>query len=168
MKPTIFVNPEYNFDFVEKVAVIPFENLSNNQGAASRTTRLFISELLSAEAFDVIEPGEVTRALNKFSILDPADLTQEQITSVGKELKVQALFMGSVNESASIRSGSVTTNVVTLVVRLVETENGTTVWSSTHTEGGRGFWSSLFGTGEKSNSEVTRKCVRKTIKTLID
>lgn len=168
MKPTIFLHPEYNFGYIEKVAVIPFENLSKEQGAASRATRLFVSELLATESFEVVEPGEVSRALEKFATVRAAQLTQAQLVEIGKQLGVQALFLGTVNESSSMRSGSASTSVVTMVVRLVETDQGVTVWSATHTEGGRGFWASLFGTGQKSESEVTRNCVKKTLKTLIN
>jgi len=168
MKPTIFLHPEYNFGYIEKVAVIPFENLSKEQGAASRATRLFVSELLATESFEVVEPGEVSRALEKFATVRAAQLTQAQLMEIGKQLGVQALFLGTVNESSSMRSGSASTSVVTMVVRLVETDQGVTVWSATHTEGGRGFWASLFGTGQKSESEVTRNCVKKTLKTLIN
>ena len=168
MKPTIFLHPEYNFGYIEKVAVIPFENLSKEQGAASRATRLFLSELLATESFEVVEPGEVSQALEKFATVRAAQLTQAQLVEIGKQLGVQALFLGSVNESSSMRSGSASTRIVTMVVRLVETDAGVTVWSATHTEGGRGFWASLFGTGQKSESEVTRNCVKKTLKTLIN
>lgn len=168
IKPTVFVHQEYNFAFIERVAVIPFENLSKDQGAGARVTRLFVGELLSAEAFDIVEPGEVSRALMKYSLVRTADLTREQVVEIGKELGVQALFLGSVNESETTRAGGANVSMVTLTVRLLETEEGTTIWSATNTSGGRGFWSSLFGTGEKSKTEVTRNCIKKTLNTLID
>lgn len=167
MRPTVFIHQEFDFNFVEKVAVIPFENLSKDQGADLRATRFFITELFESRAFDIVEPGEVNRVLGEFSLVRAAVLSQEQIIAIGKKLKVQAIFLGSVSESASMRSGSNATNIVTLVVRMVEVETGSTVWSATHTEGGRGFWSSVFGTGEKSKSGVMRSCVRKTLGTLI-
>ncbi len=168
MRPTLFIHPEFDFGYVERVAVIPFENLTNEQGAGSKATRFFITELLASEAFIVIEPGEVTRVLAKFSTVRAADLTQEQIVSIGKELNVQGLFFGSVNETSSTRSGSSSEHVVTLVIRMVETDIGETVWTATHTEGGRGFWSKLFGTGGPSQSEVMRRCVKRALSTLMD
>ncbi len=167
MGPTTFLHPEFNFAYVERVGVIPFENLTKDQGAGARATRFFIAELLAAEAFDVVEPGEVARVLEKHMTSRTGDLTEEQAINVGKELGAQAVFLGSVGESSTVRSGAGSSNVVTLVVRMVETDTGQTVWSTTHTEGGRGFWSVLFGTGERSMSEVMRRCVKKSIKTLI-
>jgi len=165
---TTFAHPDYNFGFVEKVAVIPFENTTKDQGAGVRATRFFVTELLAARAFDVVEPGEVARVLTGMGVVRTADLTREQVLSIGNELGVQALFLGSVGESSSQRSGGANINVVTLNARLVETETGETVWSATHTESGGGFWSTLFGTRQRSSSEVTRACVAKSIRTLIN
>ena len=55
---TKFLHPEFDFGYVERVAVIPFDNLSNDQGAGARATRYFLSELLATEAFEVVDgPG---------------------------------------------------------------------------------------------------------------
>jgi hypothetical protein len=168
LQSTTFLHDGYNFEYIEKVAVIPFENNSKDQGAGARSTRFFVTELLAAEAFDVIEPGEVLRVLSEHGLIRTADLTNEQILSIGSELGVQALFLGAVGESSTQRSGTSSINTVTLTTRLVETETGATVWSATHSESGSGFWSSLFGTRQKSRSEVTRLCVSKSIRTLIN
>lgn len=167
MSPTVFLHPEFNFSYVERVAVIPFENLTNDQGAGYRATRLFISELLAKEAFEVVEPGEVKRVIEKYGTVRTADLTKDQIINIGKELKVQALFLGSINESTLQRTGSSTNPVVTIITRLVETETGATIWSATNTQTGKSFWRSVFGGRDKSMSEVTRKCIHKVIGTLI-
>ena len=165
--PTVFINDEYNFQYVERVAVVPFDNLTSDQGAGNRVTRVFIADLLAEKAFDIVEPGEVSRVLEKFSTVRTSQLTQEQITAIGKELKVQGIIFGNVTEMTSSRSGSAMVNTVTLVIRMVETETGATVWSATNTSGGRGFWGSLFGGGDKSESEAIRDCVKGVVKTLI-
>jgi len=166
--PTVFLHREYNFGFVERVAVVPFENISLAQGAAKRSTRFFIAELLAAEVFDVIEPGEVDRALGKIGILGNVSPTRDHIVALGGELGVQAIFLGSVNEVTSLRSGSSQDEFVSLAIRLVETETGQTIWSATGSKRGKGFWSSIFGGGGKSQSEVMRKCAHDLLETLID
>ena len=167
MKPTIFLLYDYNFNYIERIAVIPFENLSKDKGADERVVRIFISELLAKDAFDIVEPGEVKKVLLKNSLSNTAEITLEQAIAVGKELNVQAILLGTVNESSTTRSGTSSISVVTIVSRLVEVESGTTFWSTTITEGGDSFLSSLFGSRTKSMSEVTRKCVKKTINTLV-
>jgi polysaccharide biosynthesis protein PelC len=167
MGPTVFLNREYNFQFLEKVAVVPFDNVSDDQGAGARASRIFLSRLLAAESFDVVEPGEVSKSLEKYGTVRTSELSQDQIITLGKELKVQGIFLGSVTESSGMRSGGGTTNVVTLVMRLVETEKGTTIWSATNSAGKRGFWASLFGGGEKTQSDAIRTCIDGALKTLI-
>jgi len=167
MRPTVFLHGEYNFSFLEKVAVIPFDNLSKDQGAGARATRVFISELLSTETFDVVEPGEVNYVLEKLNLVRTDALTKEQIVKIGKELGIQGIFLGTVTESSQIRSGNSSAVTLTIVGRLVETETGETIWSATNTAGGKGFWSSLFGVGNKSQSEVMRDCIKGLLHTLI-
>ena len=167
-RATVFIHQEYNFGFIESVAVMPFRNVSHEQGAAERATSFFITELLVAEAFDVVEPGEVQRVMIKHGVTGSSQLTKEQIQAIGADAHVQAIFVGSISEASAIRSGSSQSHVVTLDIRLVEAETGRTIWSATNTERGIGFWNSLFGGNGKSQSEVMRKCVHETLETLID
>jgi len=168
MRPTTFLHPEYNFAYIERVAVVPIETLVSDQGAGPRTTRYFVNELLATEAFEVVEPGEVARVLGSLGVGRTAQLTKEQAVQAGKQLSVQGIFVGSIGESETVRGRSSSSNTVTLSLRLLETDTGATVWSTTHTEGGRGFLQKLFGTGGDSMSEVTRRCVKKAIGTLVD
>lgn len=165
---TTFLHHEYNFGFIERVAIVPMDNLSDDRGAGARATHVLLTEVLAAEVFDVVEPGEVSNALSRQGLIRTAEMTKEQIINVGRELNVQALFLGVVTESSTLRGGTSSVAKVTLAIRLVETERGVTVWSSSATSGGRGLWASLFGTSGKSTSEVTRDCVRKVLKSLLN
>ena len=166
IKSTKFLNPDFDFSYVEKVAVLPFENLSTDQQAGARATRLFLTELLATGALDVVEPGEVHAELTRLASPSP-QLNQEQLVALGRELGVQALILGSVNESQQIRSGTVMVPVVTLDVRMVEAESGVTVWAATDTEKGSGVGTQVLGTGGEPISTTTRRCVQKIIKTLV-
>ena len=165
---TRFVHPEFDFSFVENVAVVPFENLSKEQGMGARATRFFIAELLASEAFWVMEPGEVSLAVQDVGYVRTAELTTQQIKDLGRKLKVQGLFLGTVNEASVSRNGGESITVVSLVVRLVETETGTTVWSASNSADGGTFWSSLLGTSPRSQSEVLRQSIHNCLGTLLD
>ena len=96
---TEFTNPRFDFSYVERVAVLPFENLSNDRQAGMRATRLMITELLASGAVDVVEPGEVETALAKLQVGLPGRSAQpstEQILSLGRTLRVQAVIVGTV------------------------------------------------------------------------
>jgi curli biogenesis system outer membrane secretion channel CsgG len=167
MRPTTFVHPAYDFSFVERIAVVPLENLTQDRGAGERVSRYFVSELLATEAFDVVEPGEAAKGLVGLGLVRTAEMTREQVRALGVSLNAQAVILGSVTESATIRTGATTESIVSLDVRLVETETGETVWSTTHTQKGRGPMSLLFGTSGKSLGEVTRHCVERAVGELV-
>lgn len=164
---TRFVNSDFDFGFIERVAVLPFEAIGADRQSASRTTRLFITELLATGAVDVIEPGEVRAALNQMKGVG-LPLSTEQVIELGKKLNVQAVIEGSVNESQMVRAGTATVPVVTIDVHMLEVETGATVWAATHTEKGAGFGAKVLGTGGAPISATTRECVKKILKSLVE
>lgn len=166
-EPTSFTNPRFNFGYVEKVAVLPFENLSTDRQAGARATRLMITELLATGAVDVVEPGEVQAALDRFGtrIVQPST---EQVVGLGESLGVQALILGTVTQSDTVRSGSIALPVVSLDVHMVETETGAAVWAATATAKAGGLGAKVLGTAGEPLSETTRRAVRRALKTLIE
>ena len=167
MGPTQFTNPNIDFSFIQRVAVLPFENLSSDQQAGLRATRLTITELLASGSVDVVEPGEVEGALASLggSRTKP---NKEEILSLGSTLEVQAIIIGSVAQSEVLRSGAVGIPVVTLDAQMIETETGAIIWAATHTEKGKGFSARVLGTGGQPISETTRLCVQQLLATLLE
>lgn len=166
-EPTEFVNPRFNFGFVERVAVLPFENLSSDRQAGARATRLLITELLATGTLDVVEPGEVQAALGQFGtrVVQPSE---EQIVALGQSLEVQALILGTVTQSDLLRSGASTVPVVGLDVRMVEVETGAVVWAATTTVKGDSFAARILGTSGEPVAETTRRAVRQVLRTLVE
>jgi TolB-like protein len=167
MGPTKFTNPDIDFSFVERVAVLPFENFSNDTAAAARVTRLLVTELLATGAVDVVEPGEVNAATVKFGANRGQRPSTEQIVELGKTLGVQAVVAGAVSQSEVLRSGSAGIPTVTIDAQLIETETGAIIWAATHTEKGSVLSARLLGNEGEPLSVTTRRCVRRLVETLI-
>ena len=166
-RPIAFLHPEFDFSGIERIAVIPFENLSNDQGMGKYTTRVFITELLSMEVFDIVESGDVSSFLLSKGQVRVSELSYELIQELGKTLNVQGVILGTVGESTQFRSGNLTSHVISLDVRMVSVETGDTIWAATVNTSGPGFFSRLFGFGEQTRGNATRKAVRKAIRTLV-
>jgi curli biogenesis system outer membrane secretion channel CsgG len=166
--PVVFLDRTYDFYYIETVGVIPFENLSQSQGAGKQATLIFLTELLASETYDLTEPGETAKALSEFNLTRTGTLDITQIKQLGERLGVQALVFGTVSEVNTVRSGGISSSTVTLDLRMVETQTGSTVWAVSHSEGRRGLFASLFGLSGKTTSETMRKCVERILKTLID
>jgi TolB-like protein len=164
---TVFVNPEFGFAGVERVAVVPFENLSSDQGVGDYVTRVFLTELLAAKAFDIVEPGEVSHYLATKGITKNSEQTVDQIKEMGKTLNVQAVIFGSIGESTDYRSGTQASHILSLNVRMVGVETGGTVWSAVVNTKGPGFFARMIGVGERTRSEAVRLAVEKAIKSLV-
>lgn len=166
MRPTRFTNPRIDFSFVERVAVIPFENVSSDSLAGFRATRLLVTELLASGAVDVVEPGEVNAAIARF----PGRVTRpsvEQIVSLGQTLNVQAVIAGTVAQSELLRSGATGIPTVTIDAQMIETETGAIIWSATHTEKGSAVGARLLGTQGEPIAITTRRCVHRLLDTLL-
>jgi TolB-like protein len=158
--PSRYVNSRADLGAIKRVAVLPFENLTTDKLCAERIHRIFITELLNYETFELVEPGQVVRAMRRDS-LDPSTLTPEDIKRVGENLKAQALFLGSVLEYDEGRgSGSAPSPRVKLLIRLVDTQTATTLWSVSRTGGGTTISARLFGIGGTPASAVAEQLIR--------
>jgi TolB-like protein len=166
-KLTTFVHPTADFGLIERVAVLPLENLTTDDAAAEKVRQLLIIELLSSGAVDVVDVGEVARGIRAAGVGNAAAPGTEDAQKLGEELQVQALLAGSVQEFARGRgSGTVATNV-SLVFRLLETDTGQVIWSSSISQTGTGAMARLFGVGGDSPGERARKLIRKALRKLI-
>jgi TolB-like protein len=163
---TRYLHPNADLGMIQKVAVVPFENLTEERTAGEKLTRIFFIELLALDVFEVSEPGQAVKVLRSqagaLDALGPADLQR-----IGKDLGVDALFMGSVVDYTETRSGSSQDPRVTIQVRLVETQTGTTIWSASQTRSRAALSTKLFGIGRESLTEAARDLIRDELKTLL-
>jgi hypothetical protein len=162
---TEFTNPRFDFGFVERVAVLPLEDLADDRQAGVRATRVLITELLASGAVDVVEPGEVQAVLSRV-VRGRGAPSKSEILELGRELDVEAVMIGSVTQSEVLRSGVVSVPVVTIDLHLLETETGAAVWAVTHTERGSGAAAKWLGTGAEPISATTRKCIQEALRSL--
>lgn len=171
LPPTEFLNPNFDFTFVERVAVLPFENHTDDRQAGPRATRLAVTELLASGAVDVVEPGEVQAALAKLpgAVYGRVRVpSTEEVVTLAEALGVQAMVLGAVTQSDILRSGGLSIPAVTLDLHMVEAETGATVWAATHSEKGTNLGSRVLGTLGEPIAETTRECLKVMLKGLIE
>ena len=165
---TRYVNPTANFSYIRKVAVLPFNNLSDDRYAGERIRSTLIVDLMSRGAFDVVEQGEVTKVIGVIfreagveeGKAVPVD--KEALKLIGEKLSVQAVILGSVDEYSS--SGG---NVVSVAMRMLDTSSGIILWQAKATETGRSVWRKLVGIEDVERSELTKSVVKRILDTLL-
>jgi hypothetical protein len=159
-----------NMDFgaIRTIAVLPFANLTREPSAADRVRDVFATSLLSTGAVYVLPTGEVLRGLERAGIGRASNPTAEEAVKLGALLKAEAIITGVVKEYGEIRSGTATSNVVSVSVQLVETGTGKVVWSAASTRGGIGLKERIFGGGGSPLNDVTEDAVNDLLDQLFD
>jgi len=168
-RPTMaadYVHPKYDFSLIQKIAVLPMENLSQDQQAGERVRKIVVSEILAAGVLDVVEPAQVNQALGQQQIQNISSISVKQIAELGKSLGVQAFVVGSVDTYERVNVGGGTFAEVAITLRALDAATGTVVWSTSKSAGGAGFFGRLFGFGGDTMYEATQKAVHAAVSTL--
>ncbi|MGA1795630.1 MAG: hypothetical protein ACMUIL_07205 [bacterium] len=178
----VYVNPNTNFRFVKKVAVLPFQNLSQDRFADKKVWDTFVTTLLASEAVEVLELGEVLRVMNTLGITSAASdqtsfapqdqkpagtITRDAARDLGQALGIQGIILGSVEEYGIVRSSSGSYPEVSLTLRMVDPKTGSIIWAVSHTEKGSRVLPSILGIGEDTLSETALKAARHIVDTLV-
>jgi len=164
---TGYIKPRVDFSYLQRAAVLPFENLSRDDLADERMRSVFLTELLDAKILEVTDPRETMAAVLEMGLVPGRSLTPEEAVTLGKKLSVDAVFFGVVEEYAYTNSGRERTPEVTLVLGLTETQTGSIVWRVQVHETGGSFWKRLFGGSPAEFYDVSRRTVQKALETLL-
>ncbi|HEX9779227.1 MAG TPA: hypothetical protein VGA63_13855 [Geopsychrobacteraceae bacterium] len=156
---SVYFNPNMDFSSVQAVAVMPFENLTTDEHAVERVRDAFMGMLLATDAMYVLPTGEVLRGINRVGLRNPEAPTTEQIKALSGVLNVQAVIVGVLREYGAVRSGTATSNVVSLSLQMIETESGAVVWSASSTKGGISMADRLIGGGGQPMNKVTEDVI---------
>ena len=161
-----FVRTDIDFSYVQRVAILPFQNLSQDLHAGARMNLVFMSELLEQNALAVLDLGETLEAMGKLRLSAESALTPSQIVALGKELKVDAIFMGTIEEYGIERISNDRIYVITASFTMAETETGSLIWKSQIHENGTSFLRKLFGGGSKSLHRLSLEVIDQALGTL--
>ena len=168
MQTPYHVSTDVDFSFIEKVAVLPLENLSREQAAGEIVSRLVISELLASGLLNVVVPGDVMSIVNDLNIENTSSLSKNQIKEIGRALSVQGIVMGSVEQYGYTKMGSSSIPEITISLMMVETGTGDIIWSVTKRRGGDGFFARHFGATSQTLSSTALDVVREAVGTLTE
>jgi hypothetical protein len=164
---TRYMHENADLGALEKVAVLPFQNLAQDRTASDKVEKIFYLELLALDVFDVAEPGQVTKVLRAQGTTSTEAMGPAEYQKIGKELGVDGVFVGTVVDFAESHVGSTSAPEITIQLRLIETQTGSTIWSSGQTRSGAGAASRLFGLGGESLTQAARQVVRAELSTLL-
>jgi len=133
-----------------KVAILPFENLSKEEGAGDIAGNLFLVKMLHTGAFIIADPGLVEEALSTEGVRLTAHIPLSNLQGLGKKLDIPLILMGSVLEDEmqvlSGVGGGGQVPSVSVTVRLLEVSTGRVLWADAQSKRGTDY-EKIFGLG---------------------
>jgi hypothetical protein len=120
-----------------RVALLPFENLSNQPNAGLIVAQLAATELYSQGLFQLIEESQLRRTLKDRKVNIARLAEHSHAAAVARQLGVDAVLLGSVSEYG-YQHGLHEEPVVGINARLVDA-SGNVLWASSHSGRGRGY-----------------------------
>ena len=161
-----FLHPELDPGFIQRVAVAPFENHSTDRYAAERLRDITITHLLMRGDFAVVDKGIVDSAIADEAIKPGSPLGEEAIKRLGQALGVQALLLGTIDQSSREQRGGVNAPRLACTLRLVDTTAGTILWQASGSRSGLTLGNRLFGTLPPDAFQVGRELIAELLATL--
>ena len=169
--PKQYIRTNVNFQYIKKVAVLPLNNLTDDKYAGEKLKSMIIMNILESGVFEVAEDGEVNKVVVDvfremgFREGELVALDIEGIKRISEKLGVQAIFIGSVESYGQNRGGGSQYAVVSLSLRLVESNSGLTLWRGFHSQKGSSLMRSIFGIEQKGEIELSNEVVKKVFAT---
>ena len=166
--PEIYLDPEADIEFYERVGVVPFWGGGSERGSSDLITDAFTTALMVSEKYMVVEPGHFRHMYGEeigAKATSVRGLTPDMVKTLGERAQVQAIFEGTLLAYQQSRSGQSQFPMITLEVRMIDVATGRLVWMTTINRSG-GPNVPFFGFGETHTLpelalEITRELVER-------
>jgi TolB-like protein len=165
---TRFVHPEADLPYYQKIAVMPFEALSNDRLAGEKVTSVFFTEVLRMGFDQVAEPGQLTTAMSRLRGGTPPGnpWSTEDLSKLAEATGVQGFFMGTVRDYDMVPAGRDVYPLLSLEARFVDAATGRVVWSASNTRRGGPPPPFMGWMATRTMGELTMKMCRELLGTL--
>jgi TolB-like protein len=129
----VFRDPGLENEPPKRLAVLPFENGTERPGAALIVDDLMVAALFQTGRFEIVDPGEVHRALRAMGIAPYGSIDWDALRKIGEEAGVDAVVLGRVGEyNEGLRPGTSTSPSIALDARMLDTRQGRILWMGYH------------------------------------
>ena len=164
--PISYIHPTADLSYIKTVAIVPFDNLTQEKRAEGKVMNVVAVEVLRRGVFDVVEFGEVAKVLKEEGFKGPGSLSKRVAERSAKRLNAHAYIVGSVEEYGVSRAGGSSYPEVSVTLKLIDAQSYTILWEATHSIKGSTVLDRLFGIGKKSTSDLAKELVEEMFDTL--
>jgi TolA-binding protein len=122
----LFIAPDYNKDKPLSVAILPFENLTEEKEASELLQRLFYNNFSSLAYKDV----ELTYIHAKLPNFNPKNIFENtELKQTGELLGADALIIGRVDKFETFYAGVYSSFTVSAELKMIDVESQRVLWS---------------------------------------
>lgn len=122
--------PDPNRPAVIRVAVIPFENVSNDANATDRLSGALLTYLLHTQVVGVVDPTLVEQQLFNMKIRKASEITLKVAAELKQNLGVDAIILGRITAYQVDNSGGDSIPVIAVTARMLDLDTLGIMWSS--------------------------------------
>ncbi len=164
--PISYIHPTADLTYIKTVAIVPFQNLTQQKGAESKVMNVVVSEVLRRGVFDVVEFGEVTKVLKEEGLKSDGSISKRVAERAAKRLNAEAFIVGTVEEYGVSRTGGSSYPEVSVSLKLLDAKSYKILWETTHSVKGTTVLDRLFGISKKSTSDLAKELIAEMFDTL--
>jgi hypothetical protein len=160
--PRIYVNPQADLSLYQKVAVLPFSSLTSQPLAGERVTRVFVTELIIADRFRVVEPPEIRGVLRELDAQPGPDgsYDAEKLRQAAGKVEATGVIRGDVTDYQIQRVGPDEYPVLSFTVEMIDVATGNVVWRASITKRGNPHVPVFGGSSSSTLGRLTQEaCV---------
>jgi TolB-like protein len=160
--PRFYVNPQADMALYQRVAVLPFHNLSQQPLAGERVTRVFVTELIITDRYRIVEPAEFRAVLRDMDVQPTADGAWDpaKLKQAAGRVDATGIVRGVVTEYQVQRSGQDEFAVLSFDAELIDVDTGNVVWRGSITRRGASRFPVFGGASSRTLGTLTQEaCV---------
>lgn len=124
----VYINPQADFSFYRRVAVLPFRNMTEDMLAGEKMTDAFLTELLILGDLEVMDIGQFKSVVAQVARGNVYDLSAAQLLQIGDLAKVQGVFTGTIQDYKMISVGGESYPLISVTFKFLDAPTGTLVW----------------------------------------
>ncbi len=158
---SVFINKDFDFSIIKRVAVLPFENLTEDRNAGDIIRYMVFNEI--QKFIETVPLGDVEKFLRQKNIQKINELTKEDLTSLAHTLKVDALVTGHVYKYGESRTGTINLPEVAFSLVIIEPEEGSIIFGVTKSGRSDSFLAKHFGVGINTVNQLALKLVKEAV-----
>lgn len=154
----LYVNSDADMSYYDKVAVLPFSNMSGQPYAGDRVMRSFVTELVITERFHIVDPSEFRAVLDRIGGLPGSDgaYDPKKLKDASKETGATGIIRGAVTEYGMQRGGeSDDRPILAFDVEMIDVQTSNIVWRASVSKRGKGRVPVIGGGGTHTLSRLT-------------